>query len=104
MPLYEGVLGNRNIAPRILNLGTRWSWVGGLVGPKAGLDAVAKRKVPCPWQESNSGSPDRSLINIPTELSWIRYIDEDKNKPNPPDNFQCGSQYEISSKSGLFQT
>jgi hypothetical protein len=31
-------------------------WVGGWVGPRAGLDAVAKRKIPIPCRESN---PDR---------------------------------------------
>jgi len=56
--------GSVCIAPSILNLGTRWSWmvsftprpfypwetaptikwIEGCVGPKAGLDAVAKRE------------------------------------------------------------
>jgi hypothetical protein len=31
-------------------------WIGGWVGPRAGLDAVANRKIPSPCQESN---PDR---------------------------------------------
>jgi len=72
----------RCIAPHILDLGTtRWRWVviftsrplypgerapdthwiGGRVGPRAGLDAVT-RKIPCPCRESNLGRPARSLV------------------------------------------
>jgi hypothetical protein len=29
-------------------------WIGGWVGPRAGLDAVAKRRIPSPRRESNS--------------------------------------------------
>jgi hypothetical protein len=29
-------------------------WIGGLVGPRAGLDMVAKRKIPNPCQEMNT--------------------------------------------------
>jgi hypothetical protein len=32
-------------------------WVGGWVGPKAVLDAVVKRKIPSPRQESNPRTP-----------------------------------------------
>jgi hypothetical protein len=32
-------------------------WVGGWVSPKAGLDAVVKRKIPSPRQESNPRTP-----------------------------------------------
>jgi hypothetical protein len=34
-------------------------WVGGWVGPRAGLDAVVKRKIPSPYRDSNplSSSP-----------------------------------------------
>jgi hypothetical protein len=28
-------------------------WIGGWVGPTAGLDAVVKRKIPSLWQDSN---------------------------------------------------
>jgi hypothetical protein len=46
-------------------------WIEGWVGPRAGLDAVAKRKIPIPRRESNSYRPARSLVTIPTELSWL---------------------------------
>jgi hypothetical protein len=58
-PRYEGVLGSGGIALRILDLGTSWwwsasrpgcfnprekapgtHWIGGWVGPRAGLDTV----------------------------------------------------------------
>jgi hypothetical protein len=35
-------------------------WIGGWVGPRAGLDAVEKRKI-LHWQESNLGLPAHSL-------------------------------------------
>jgi hypothetical protein len=41
------------------------------VGPSAGLDAVVKRKNPCPCQESNPGHPAHSFVTILTELSWL---------------------------------
>jgi hypothetical protein len=60
----------------ILDLGIRWRWMasftsllcypwetapgthwtGGCVGPRAGVDTVEKRKISCPYQESNSVS------------------------------------------------
>jgi hypothetical protein len=65
----------------ILNLSTRWGWVvsvtprprftpgektpgthwiAGWVGPRAGLDARARRKILCPCRGSNPGRPFRS--------------------------------------------
>jgi hypothetical protein len=65
----------------ILNLGTRWGWVvsimprprftpgkitpgthwiGGWVGPRAGLDAEARRKILCPCRGSKPDRPARS--------------------------------------------
>jgi hypothetical protein len=38
------------------------------VGPKVGLDAVAKRKIPFLCREPNPGSPARILVVILTEL------------------------------------
>jgi hypothetical protein len=88
--------GNGGIAPRILNLGTRWKWVvsfmprphyprrkspvihwiGGWVGPRAGLGAVAKREKFHYWlcRESNAGRPARSLVSVLTELLRFLYI------------------------------
>jgi hypothetical protein len=40
-----------------------------LGGHTAGLDAVAKRKIPNSCRESNLDRPASSLIAIPTELS-----------------------------------
>jgi len=87
-------MGSGDIAPRILNLGARWRWLVSFtpqplypreknagtywiedwVGSGAGLDAVAKGKIPNPSRESNlhhSDSPARSLVATPTELSRI---------------------------------
>jgi hypothetical protein len=63
----EAYWGSGGKVPRILDLGTRceWSasrpggftprerapsthWIGGWVGPRAGLDAVVRRKIPSP--------------------------------------------------------
>jgi hypothetical protein len=73
----------------ILNLGTRWGWVisimprprftpgertpgthwiGGWVGPRAGLDAEARRKILCPCRGSNPDRPARSQT-----LYWLSY-------------------------------
>jgi len=43
-------------------------WEGGWVDLRQGLNAVAKRKIPCPCQKSNPGRPDRSLVATHTEL------------------------------------
>jgi hypothetical protein len=45
-------------------------WIGDWMGPRAGLDAVAKRKKShhCSCRELNSGRPTRSLVTILTEL------------------------------------
>jgi hypothetical protein len=70
--------GSGGISPRILDFGTRWEWsasrpgrftprerasstncIGGWVDPRAGLDAVVKRKIPSSCRDSNpwSSSP-----------------------------------------------
>jgi hypothetical protein len=36
-------------------------WLGGWVGLGAGLDAVEKRNISCPYRESDPGHPARSL-------------------------------------------
>jgi hypothetical protein len=43
-------------------------WIGGWAGPRAGLDVVAKRKIPSPYRKSNSGTSARSLVTVLTEL------------------------------------
>jgi hypothetical protein len=43
-------------------------WIGGWLGRRTGLNAVAKRKIPCPCRESNPGHPASSLVVILTEL------------------------------------
>jgi hypothetical protein len=43
-------------------------WIAGWVGPRAGLDAEARRKILTPCRESNPGGPARSLVTILTEL------------------------------------
>jgi hypothetical protein len=73
----------------ILNLGTKWGWVvsimprprftpgertpsthwaGGWVGPRAGLDAGARRKILCLCRGSNPGRPVHSQT-----LYWLSY-------------------------------
>jgi hypothetical protein len=48
--------------------GTDTNWLGGWMGPRAGLDASVRRRNPSSYQESNSGYPARSLVTILTEL------------------------------------
>jgi hypothetical protein len=87
-PRHGDVWGSGGIAARILNLCTRWRRVisftplllyspgkapgshgiRGWVGPRAGLDAVAKRKNPYPCQESKFGRPTHSVVTILVEL------------------------------------
>jgi hypothetical protein len=47
---HSGHFTHRERAP-----GTHW--IGGWVGPRAVLDAVVKRKIHCPCQESNPSTP-----------------------------------------------
>jgi hypothetical protein len=48
------------------------SCIGGWVGPRAGLDAVEKRKIPSPLQESNPQTPivqatsKKNMVMCPT--------------------------------------
>jgi hypothetical protein len=51
--------------------GTHWIW--GLVGPRAGMDSMEKKKISCPFQESIPGRPAYSLVAIPAELlPWYK--------------------------------
>jgi len=75
--------GSGGITLRLLDLSTRWRWVvsfmpqplypwgkspdtqwtGGWVGPRAGLDAVVKRRIPSPSWDSNPYNPAHSHYN-----------------------------------------
>jgi hypothetical protein len=87
---------NRGTAPRILNLSATLRWVisftprqlyhrvtdagthrtGGWAGPRAGLDAVAKRKeyYHCPCREFNPDCLVCSLVSVLNELSRLPEI------------------------------
>jgi hypothetical protein len=98
-PSHADRWGNRGITPHILNLGTRWRWVviftlrplylrgknpgalwiGGWVGPRAGLAVVMKRKIMA-FRDSNPGRPALNLVIIltrreksTTRIDIIRY-------------------------------
>jgi len=49
-------------------------WIGDLVGPRADLNAVAKRKDICPRRESNPDPPSRSLVTMLTALLRLSVI------------------------------
>jgi hypothetical protein len=81
-------IGSGGIDPRILNFDTRWGewsasrtcrfiagewspgtlWIGSWVGPRGGLDAVAKKMNPCPRRVSNPGRATRRLVTTLAEL------------------------------------
>jgi hypothetical protein len=46
-------------------------WIGGWMGPTAGLDEVLKRKNSCSQWEMNPGCSAHSLVTILTELPWL---------------------------------
>jgi hypothetical protein len=101
-PLHDGVWRSGCTIPRSLNLGTMWRWgvsftlrpiylrrknpavlwIGGWVSPRAGLDAVAKRRIPAlPGIEPRLSSPRPShyidwAIQAPltkrVQLAWGR--------------------------------
>jgi hypothetical protein len=45
--------------------------IGGWVGPRARLDAMAKRQIPSPCQELNPNCPAHSLVTILNKWSWL---------------------------------
>jgi len=70
----ETLEGSRGTVPYILNLGTRWRLVisftiriGGLVGPRAGLDTVDKKKNPVA-----GGNRTRVFQLVAYSLYWVR--------------------------------
>jgi hypothetical protein len=92
-PHHEGVLGSGGIAPRILDLGTRWrwsasrpscftprerargtQWIGGWVGLKAGLDTVVKKKNPSLFKDSNPRSSSAILLSYPGSILYDIYL------------------------------
>jgi hypothetical protein len=52
-------------------------WIGDWVGPRAVLDAVVKRKIPSPHQESNPDRPTRS-----SALYRLSYVEKSGNFKN----------------------
>jgi hypothetical protein len=90
VPVYavKAYRGSGCGAPLILNFGEGWRWVvnsalpsgenpdthwlGGWVGPGAGLDIFEKRKISCPSRDSNHELPTSYLnICIPHQIPWI---------------------------------
>jgi len=85
--------GSKVIAPRILDLGSRWRrvvsftsgrltpsertpgthWIGGWVGPRAGLDTVSKRNI-------SASAANRTPMSI-----HKRNIEQAQTSGNPPD-------------------
>jgi hypothetical protein len=67
LALSPGHFTPREVAP-----GTHW--IGGCVGPRAGLDSVVKRKYLCLSQESNTGRPARVTAQDAGTSKEIRSI------------------------------
>jgi hypothetical protein len=55
--------------PRVRTHGTVWR--GGWVGPRTGLDEVAKRKSPYACRELSPGHPARESVTTVTELPYL---------------------------------
>jgi hypothetical protein len=74
-PLDGSVVGfkTRPFYPRGMSPGIHW--IGGWVDTRASLNAVAKKKIPCFYRESNAGLPFRSLVTILTELHRLRHCE-----------------------------
>jgi hypothetical protein len=95
-PHHEDIWWSGGIAPRILNLGTRWRWVGSLTTPplyplgnsqqypldrslggpqsRSGRGGEEKESLACLCRESNHGRPDPSLVTVVTELPCLHLI------------------------------
>jgi hypothetical protein len=46
-------------------------WIGGGIGPRAGLDTMEKRKISYPCQKLNPSHPANGLVAVLTELSQL---------------------------------
>jgi hypothetical protein len=66
--------------------------ISGWLCPTAGLDAVAKRKIPSPCQVSNPDRSARSLVAMPTELSRFPSEIMCSETPNTPKCKQLASK------------
>ena len=49
-------------------------WIVSWVGPREGLDVLKKRIISCPADNRTSDRPTRSIVNKPTDLSWILFF------------------------------
>jgi hypothetical protein len=57
-----------SFTPREREPGTHW--IGGWVGPRAGLDAVVKRKIPSPCRDSNPPIIQPVAKRYTTKINW----------------------------------
>jgi hypothetical protein len=55
-------------------------WLGGSVSPRAGSDAVARRRYPSPYRESSPGRPAHILVTILTELPQLLRVPQKLNE------------------------
>jgi hypothetical protein len=54
-----GLSGQHHAPAALYPRGKDTHWIGGWVGPRAGLDAGDRRKIHCPCRGSNPGRPAR---------------------------------------------
>jgi hypothetical protein len=61
---------------------SRNHWIGGWVGPRAGLETVLKRKIPSPLRDSNPDRPARSQVANTNALIFMPWIGRLKGTSN----------------------
>jgi len=85
-------MGNEGMSAHFLDIGTKWQWsslrfgrfipwerapgthwIGGWVGPKAGLDTVVRRKIPSLYRDSNPRSSSPKFITCNNDATSWRY-------------------------------
>jgi hypothetical protein len=49
-------------------------WIGGWVGPRAVLDAMVKRKIPSPYQESNPRTPIVQPVKVKIKVKFLCFF------------------------------